>query len=201
MTENSGFETYKLYHALKLHFTSNSYDYFKYHGKSKVTMRTFETNGNKYKFSKLSRKYSIDEMKDFLIANMIEGKGEWIGDLISDGEECYKKWQKRMQSLTYTFTNDTLWLLEAYRDDKEMPFKVINGQHPDLLGLMMRGKIALETVCILDDMMNFLPTWQKKITEDIIWPIHYRLITKYKPFIQYDKEKFKNILKENIRNA
>ena len=140
-------------------------------------------------------------MKDFLIANMIEGKGEWIGDLISDGEECYRKWQKRIQSLTYTFTNDTLWLLEAYRDDKEMPFKVINGQHPDLLGLMMRGKIALETVCILDDMMNFLPTWQKKITEDIIWPIHYRLITKYKPFIQYDKEKFKNILKENIRNA
>ena len=125
MTENSGFETYKLYHALKLHFTSNSYDYFKYHGKSKVTMSTFETNGNKYKFSKLSRKYSIDEMKDFLIANMIEGKGEWIGDLISDGEECYKKWQKRMQSLTYTFTNDTLWLLEAYRDDKEMPFNLL----------------------------------------------------------------------------
>ena len=71
MTENTGFETYKLYHALKLHFTSDSYDYFKYNGKSRVNYTNFSSNASKYQFAKLSRKYNLDEMKNFLVANFI----------------------------------------------------------------------------------------------------------------------------------
>jgi hypothetical protein len=200
MTENTGFETYKLYHALKLHFTG-SYDYFKYNGKSKVSYTNFTSSSGKYQFVKLSRKYNLEEMKDFLVANFIEGKGDWIGDLLSEGDDRYLKWQKRIQSLTYTFTNDIQHILETYADNREAPFKVFKGQQPDLLGLVLRGKVALETLCILDDILNFLPRWKKEITDDIIWPTHYRLFIKYKPFIEYDKEKFKNILKENIRTC
>ena len=38
--------------------------------------------------------------------------------------------------------------------------------------------------------------WKKKILDDVVWPIWYRKIVKYKPFISYDKAKFKNTLKE-----
>ena len=199
--ENTAFETYKLYHALKLHFTSDSYDYFKYQGKSNVSYTNFANGSGKYQFAKLSRKYNLNEMKSFLIANFIEGKGDWIGNLLSEGDEYYSKWQKRIQSLTYNFTNDIIFILEAYNDDREAPFKVFKGQLPDLLGLVLRDKITIETLCILDDILNFLPRWKKEINDDIIWPSHYRLIIKYKPFVEYDKEKFKNILKENIRTC
>jgi len=198
MTENTGFEAYQLWNSLKLHFTSDSYDYFKYNGKTNVSKQTFTTNKSKYQFYKLSRKYDLEELKNFYVSNFIEGNGDWVGDLLQDGDENYTKWQKRIQSLTYTFETDTLFILEAYEDDREAVFKVYDGQQPDLLGLMLRGKIALETVCILDEFLNFIPTWKKKISDDIIWPSHYRLITKYKPFIQYDKNKFKQILKEKI---
>jgi len=201
MTDNTGFETYKLYHALKLHFTSKNYDYFKYQGKTKVSFKSFEQSSSKWHFAKLSRKYSLIEIRNFLVSNFIEGKGYWIGDLLNEGDERYLKWQKRIQSLAYTFTNDIEFILEAYEDDREIPFKVFKGQQPDLLGLVLRGKVALETLCILDDILNFLPQWKKQITDDIIWPSHYQLITKYKPFIEYDKEKYRKILKEKIRSV
>jgi len=42
------FDAYKKFQALKLHFTSDSYDYFKYNGSVKVNKISFETKNDKY---------------------------------------------------------------------------------------------------------------------------------------------------------
>ena len=203
MTENSGFAAYALWNALKLHFTSESYDYFKYNGKTNVSKQTFTTNKSKYQFYKLSRKYDLDELKNFYVANFIQGKGDWVGDLLQDGDENYTKWQKTQQSLTYTFENDIMYMFDSvdgaefwHIDDY---FKPIDGGWPMLITKMMHDKISLETVCILVDILGCMPKWEKQITEDIIWPTHRRIIKKYTPFIPYDKVKFKAILKEKIK--
>ncbi len=203
MTENTGFAAYALWNALKLHFTSESYDYFKYNGKTNVSKQTFTTNKSKYQFYKLSRKYNLDELKNFYIANFIQGKGDWVGDLLQDGDENYTKWQKTQQSLTYTFENDIMYMFDSvdgaefwHIDDY---FKPIDGGWPMLITKMMNEKISLETVCILIDILGCMPKWEKQITEDIIWPTHRRIIKKYTPFIQYDKEKFTKFLKEKIK--
>lgn len=203
MTENSGFAAYALWNALKLHFTSESYDYFKYNGKTNVSKQTFTINKSKYQFYKLSRKYDLDELKNFYVANFIQGKGDWIGDLLQDGDENYTKWQKTQQSLTYTFENDIMYMFDSvdgaefwHIDDY---FKPIDGGWPMLITKMMHDKISLETVCILVDIFGCMPKWEKQITEDIIWPTHRRIIKKYTPFIQYDKEKFTKFLKEKIK--
>ena len=203
MTENTGFAAYALWNALKLHFTSESYDYFKYNGKTNVSKQTFTTNKSKYQFYKLSRKYNLDELKNFYIANFIQGKGDWVGDLLQDGDENYTKWQKTQQSLTYTFENDIMYMFDSvdgaefwHIDDY---FKPIDGGWPMLITKMMHEKISLETVCILIDILGCMTKWEKQITEDIIWPTHQRIIKKYTPFIPYDKEKYKQILKEKIK--
>ena len=38
----TGYETFSLYQALKLHFTNESYDFFKYNDKSNVSVSAFE---------------------------------------------------------------------------------------------------------------------------------------------------------------
>ena len=197
MTENTGFEAYALWNALKLHFTSDSYDYFKYNGKTNVSKQSFTTNKSKYQFYKLSRKYGIDELKQFYVANFIEGKGDWIGELLQDGEENYTKWQKRYQSLTYTFENDIMYLLEKV-DRPDDLLLVKSNEFPKLLQYLMSGSISIETVIILDDSMKFIPMWNKEIYDDIVWPNWLRKIEKYRPFIQYDKNKFLHILKKKI---
>ncbi len=54
----TGYEAFSLYESLKLHFNKDSYDFFKYNGKTNVTVTSFENRKDKYHFYKLSRKYS-----------------------------------------------------------------------------------------------------------------------------------------------
>jgi hypothetical protein len=198
MTENTGFAAYALWNALKLHFTSESYDYFRYNGKTNVSKQTFTTNKSKYQFYKLSRKYDLEELKNFYIANFIQGKGDWVGDLLQDGDENYTKWQKTQQSLTYTFENDIIVLLDKVENPNDL-LVVRNNEFPKLLQYTTQGDITLETLIILNDLMNFFPMWEKEIYDDIVWPSFKTKCVKYKPFLHYDKEKFKQILKEKIK--
>jgi hypothetical protein len=197
MTENTGFEAYALWNALKLHFTSDSYDYFKYNGKTNVSKQTFTTNKSKYQFYKLARKYSLEELKNFYVANFLEGKGDWVGDLLQDGEGNYTKWQKRQQSLTYTFENDIMYLFDKVGRPDDL-LLVKSNEFPKLLQYLMSGSISIETVIILNGIMKFIPMWNKQIYDDIVWPSWHRKIEKYTPFIQYDKNKFLHILKKKI---
>lgn len=204
MTDSTGFAAFALYNALKLHFTSDSYDFFKYHGKTNVSKQTFMKRKDKYSFYKLSRKYNLEELKNFYVANFINGNGDWVGDMTGpEGEEHYKKWQKTSQALTYTFDNDIIYLLDKV-DGAEFwsfddYFKPISGGWPNIITKLMKGEIALESVCILVDIANIMPMWEKEITDDLLWPTWRRLIKKYTPLIQYDKEKILHILKKRIR--
>jgi hypothetical protein len=198
MTENTGFAAYALWNSLKLHFTSSSYDYFKYHGKTNVSKQSFTIRKDKYQFYKLSRKYSLEELRDFYVANFINGNGDWVGNLLQDGEENYTKWQKIQQSLTYTVENDIMYLLDKV-DKPDDLLLVKSNEFPKLLQYLMNGSISIETVVILNGIMNFIPMWSKEIYDDIVWPDWQRKIEKYSPFVQYDKDKFLHILKKKIK--
>jgi len=198
MTDNTGFVSFAMYNALKLHFTSDSYDYFKYNGKTNVTKQSFEVRRDKYHFYKLSRKYSVDELRNFYIANFVYGESTWIGNLLtSEAEDTYKKWQKIDQSLTYTFGNDIMYVLDKVDNPDEL-LVVNSNQFPKLLQYMMSGSITYETIIIMNSIMNFLPMWKKEIYDDIVWPNELLLIEKYTPFVTFDKSKFKTILKEKL---
>jgi hypothetical protein len=200
MNEGTGFAAFALYNALKLHFTSSSYDFFKYHGKTNVSKDTFMRRKDKYSFYKLSRKYSLDELRNFFVANFVYGDSTWVGEMTGpNGEDVYKKWQKISQSLTYNFESDIVRILEQANSPDEL-MKVRSGGYPTLLVGAMQNSISIETLVILNDMMNFFSMWDKKISDDIIWPSYKLKCEKYAPFITYDKVKFKNILKEAITN-
>jgi len=197
MTENTGFEAFALYNALKTHFTSSSYDFFKYNGKTNVSKDSFMKNKAKYQFYKLSRKYSLEQLRNFFLANFIYGDSTWVGEMLGpEGDKAYSKWQKTNQSLTYVFENDIIRLVG--NDAPEQMLIVNDGQHPKLLREVMSGTIAIETMVILNDIMNFFPMWNRKISDDIIWPNWRLKCEKYAPFVTYDKVKFKNILKEIV---
>jgi hypothetical protein len=197
--EGSGFSAFAMFNALKLHFTTDSYDYFRYHGKSNVTADNFSTRKDKFSFYKLSRKYRLEDLKNFYVSNLLEKDVNWIGDINNlEGEETYKKWQKRTQSLTYRFEQDIIGLLNETQSPNEM-LVVKNGQYPVLLKEVMHNTIAVETLVILNDIMNFFPMWDKKISDTIVWPSMRNKFVKYAPFIDYDKDKFKSILKETLK--
>lgn len=195
MSDNGGLAVYMMYHALRLHFISDSYDYFKYNGKTNTSKDSFLTNKNKYSFYKLSRNYSLHECKDFLVANFLVGDIKWVGELLTEESvDNYRRWQKRNQSLSYQFENDLSIIFDKHEPAELL--KVKPGEFPKLLQYAMDGTISVETLAIMNDLMNFFPMWEKKIDDDIIWPTWQRKIKKYTPFVVYDKMKFTQLIRK-----
>jgi len=197
MSDAGGYDAFALFHGLKLHFTTN-YDYVKYHGKISIGKDAFMLRKDKFHFYKLSRKYKKDELFGFYIANLLHNPKCWAGDLVSDDADSeYKVWLKTQQSLTYLFEQDLSTAFDMVDNPEEL-LKVVDGQYPILYNLYLHDKVKKETVMILNNFMNFIPMWTKKIDDDIIFPEFVKSCEKYKPFFSYDEQKMKKILKDKI---
>jgi hypothetical protein len=186
----TGYEAYKLYVALKNHFNSDTYDYFRYGGKTRANVQSFETRHDKYFFNKLAKHKDTER---FVLANIIEDNPNvWVGDLANEqqAENNYKTWLKRQESLSYVFTNDLDNLSPSYNDN----LVVEGSNHPLLLKLLIQKKVSLETLVVLNDLCGFFRHWNRKIEEDVIWPMVYKKCKKYRPFLKFDKDKLKQIV-------
>jgi DNA-binding transcriptional regulator/RsmH inhibitor MraZ len=192
----TGYETFGLYQALKLHFTSESYDFFKYNGKTNASVTTFENRKDKYHFYKLSRKYSDrDDMVNFIVANFVEDENSWVGSLLQENAEVnFRKHQKVIQSLSYTFENECRNLFEGFSNPNDII--MTDGVYPVLLTKTLRSEISIETLCVLNGVLNFFPMWAKRIDDTIRWPEFRRKCVKYASFLPKDDVKYKLILKK-----
>ena len=191
------FETYRTYLSMKSHFTNPKYGFIKYGGKSRATMTSFNKRKDKYWFEKTSRKYSDQEVIDFLLANFVttdNPQNLWIGEIINSGERNYSQWMKRKQSLTYLFKEQSNELL--FQKDLKEVFNCSKG-HPPLLKKYLGGEISLETLTILEKVFSFTKNFDKKLT-DPVWESVSLKIKKYIPFININVFHYKKILRELI---
>jgi len=197
----TGYEAFGLYESLKFHFAKDNYDFFKYNGKINTSVLSFENRKDKYHFYKLSRKCcSRDDLITFIVANIVERDSLWVGDLLSeDAEVIFRNRQKTIQSLSYIFENDCKVIFEDCKDPNEI-LKVVDGNYPLLLKMTVQKVVHFETFCLLAKILNFTPTWNKKINDTIRWPELYRKVIKYSLFLPQDITKYQLILKKIIRN-
>lgn len=190
----TGYEAFCLYTGLKLHFTS-SYDFFKYNGKVRVTVDAFDNRKDKYYFHRIARKYNKEEFTDFLVANFLDNPGVWIGKLLDEeANERYVQYQKNMQSLSYIFEEDCRHLFDSI--DNPNDILKTSGEHPVLLKKAFRGEVSIQTVYILNQILNFIPVWKQKIVDTIVWPNYESKLNKYSGFIRVDLTKYKLVLKK-----
>ena len=191
------FETYQTYLSMKSHFTNRKYDFFKYGGKSRATMASFNKRKDKYWFEKTSRKYSDQQILNFLLANFVttdNPQNLWIGEIINSGERNYADWKRRKQSLTYLFKEQVEKLI--YENNLEEVFDCSKG-HPPLLKKYLGGEISLETLTILEKVFSFTKNFDKKL-KDPVWESVSLKIKKYIPFININVFHYKNVLREII---
>jgi hypothetical protein len=193
----TGYEAFGIYQSLKLHFTQESYDYFKYNGKTNVNINTFDNRKDKYYYHKLSRKYpNREDFCNLMVANLLENENLWVADLLlEEAETTFKKQQKVLQSLSYIFENDCRNLFEGISNPNDI-IKVEDGDYPTLLQKALRKDIQFETLCILANMLGFLPMWKSKIADSVRWPTVYRKMLKYAAFLPRDDVKYKLILRK-----
>ena len=196
-TKVTPFETYQTYLSKKSHFTNSKYDFFKYGGKSRATVTSFNKRKDKYWFEKTSRKYSDQEITDFLLANFVTTdtpQNLWIGEIINSGERNYADWMRRQQSLTYLFKEQSRELLSEKK--LEEIFNCSKG-HPLILKKYLGGSINLETFAIFEKIFSFGKNFDDKL-KDPVWESVSLKLKKYLPFLNINVFQYKKFLRELI---
>ena len=195
----TSYEAYTLYLAIKLHFTTPNYDYFKHNAKVNSSFNSFIKRNDRFFFHKLATKYG-ENLRDYYVSNFVDRPKTWVGDLVrSDGDTIYNKWKKYNESFSYNFRNDCVLLRNVIDGNNirfDDVFSVDSGQHPRLLRLLLSEQISIQSVIILDKVLGFVKRWDKEIKETIIWPEKSFKLKKLNPFIKFNLTKCKFIMKE-----
>ena len=62
----------------------------------------------------------------------------------------------------------------------------------------MRNDICIETIIILDMLINYSKIWNKKLTSDILWSNISIRMKNYKPFLSINLDKYKKIVLDHF---
>lgn len=181
------FQTYRLYIALKTHFTRDDYDIVKSRGaittKSKESFEKEKDFGQLYK---ISGKYGRKEIIDLLVANFATGDNS-ANIFGGEYEEIYQNYLTRRKRMLYNLNTDLdIILFEMEKDGIKSCLDPMDG-HPLIFKLFKGRHIHIETVVIVEKLFPFVDNFimDQFLDKDCL------LIKKYKPFVRFDKDEVK----------
>ena len=190
------FDCYKKFLAIKNHFTKEKYDYHKYCGSSRASLNSFYKRKDRYFFEKLSRQKNDKEIEEFFVANFAtcnDPQSLYIVELMREGDKVHRQWQKKIQSLSYSFKNE---IEEVFLDrDFDRMFSREDSYHPPVLKAHLQGKLSLETMLILNKVLGYKSHFDKKIDDAVLKLVSLKL-SKYDKFLNIDVFRYRKILKD-----
>ena len=188
-------DVYIMYCAMKAHFSRKDYDFNKYGGKTKVSRDSFFKRKDRHFFVKLSRKYTTDiEIKNYYISNFIKDKRGYIANFSDDN---YKSWLLKRSGFFEQFVIE----LSPYIKEFQPLFEVEGNNHPKLLKEFLGSRVSLETMIVLDELVEYGKNWDKLLEGDIIWIDLKKLMENYKGFLTINKNLYRMKLLKLIEES
>jgi hypothetical protein len=206
-----GFEAYKIYVALKAHFTRKNYDYFKYNGKTNVTMEAFRKRNDRMFFVRLSKNMTLEALSEYFLSNLITDETTWIGEIHNNMQrrKYFQFWKMKLDNLEKVFDADTGILMMTLVERKmhfNSLFAVPYGKQPIILQMLFHGKISLESFIIMNQLVNFFDHFNNDLKGNPIWENIEIKCVKYEPFLRGEHggpisnyNTFKNILVPKVK--
>ena len=201
-----GYDAFCIYLGLKLHFTTDSYDYLKFGGKTKASVKVFNNRKDSYFFDKLAKTKKKDVF-GFLVSNFIARGTFWVGELFDEeAEQIFNSWKKRIQSLTMVFSEDINKIMEEM-SSSDIHFDDIfisdDGRHPLLMKMVLREDICIESFIIMNKILGFFKQFDQDMEDDLLWDELRKKCLNYEPFVAIkntDKHRkiLLNKLEENV---
>ena len=188
-------DVYLMYCAMKAHFGNTDYDFITYKGKSRVSRDSFYKRKDRFFFVKLSRKYKeYNEIRDYFISNFIKDRNGYIS---SFNNENYENWKIRRYSFYGIFSEE----IKPFVKEFNPLFEVKKSEHPKLMKEFLGGRLSLETLIVLDELVKFTKKWNQKLKDDIVWLDLKKIMNDYKRFLTIDKNKYRiqllNLIEES----
>ena len=150
----TGFEVWRYYLGVKLHFTSNTYDVINSGGHVTGGQTAFAKRRDRMLFEGLAKKFEQPrEVIKYLVANFAYGHNNVMYDR-EVGLDFLTQWIKNKESLSRVFAND-LQIIQNYFEKNHIP---LNQMATTCIPLkLLKSKmINIESLNLL---MQFNPTW------------------------------------------
>ena len=177
-------DVYLMYCALKAHF-KGTYDYHRFSGQTKVSRESFWKRKDRFFFVKTAYKYDDGEVLDFFVSNFIQDRKGYIANF---NEKNYEDWVQRKKMFYELFSQE----LQPFVKNFNPLFECKNNQHPLLLKEYLGKRISLETMIILDELVEYGKKWDKELTwDDFVWPDVKKLMNNYKGFLTINTNKYR----------
>lgn len=185
----NAYEVYRTYKALRLHFTTDKYDFFRYKGAVKAPMHSYENlqENEKRLFSRVS---SLKEPKTFLVGNFIFGNENYIRYF---SDQPYLEYRKYLTSGQYFLERDIKLLKSPFSSN----FIVEDDSHtPYILKLLNSDQITLYTACAFQKILN----WTEKNKDNFLIDSTIKRINKTYQFFKVDESHLKKMVIEKYQS-
>jgi hypothetical protein len=181
-------DVYLMYCALKAHFGKGDYDYITYKGKTKIKRESFYKRKDRGFFTRIANKYPNPQ--DYFVSNFIKDRNGYVANF---NDENYQSWKLKRQGFFEEFVVELQPLIhKEFSPPFDNLFQMKDGTtHPKLLKEFLGGRVSLETIIILDELVDFSKEWDLKLNEDVIWPNLKKLMKNYKRFLTIDVKRYK----------
>ena len=188
-------DVYLMYCAMKAHFGKTDYNFIKYGGKSRVSRNSFFKRKDRYFFVKLSKKYKTEnEIRNYFVANFMMEQRGYVANF---NDENYEKWQNSQNNFHDIFTNE----IQPMIQDFNSLFEIKKSEHPKLMKEYLGKRISLETLIILDELVEYSEKWNEHLKDDLLWPDLKKLMNNYKWFLTFDKKQYRINLLTMIKES
>lgn len=183
-----GFLLYTCHQALMLHFGNGNYDYFKYHGKTRLTEDSFKKSPFRWQYAKLEDKtehvlwhmWCVFKQNDF---SYVTPKALFYQSRTNEITTHPSEY------LTTTVAEDLDHLRDTYNGTTD--YYNIDGLYPAIYNDFKSGEITLETLLLIDQHIS--PVFETGASPDIItWPQVLTYMSKLSPFVHelFDRQSF-----------
>ena len=187
-------DVYLMYCALKAHFQGD-YDYHKFSGKTKTKRESYYKRMDRFFFAKTAVKYEDTEVLNYFVSNFIHDRSGYIANFT---DKNYETWMNKRAMFYEIFSQE----MQPFVKNFEPLFECESRQHPTLLKEYMGKRISLETMIVLDDLVEFSKRWDKELVwDDFVWPDVKKLMNNYKGFLTINTDKYRMKLLKLIEES
>lgn len=173
----SGFDAYRLYLGVKLHFTRPDYDVKAAGGKGyKVSVQAYERRNDRRLFEALGAQFKEPQG---LIQCCVSGhlvSRPWVGSLLEGDLAVYRAYRARREKMSYTLRKE---LTEILEDPSAWN---LSGLVATIKKKTLSRRLTPETAVILDHCFKWTELADDN-NDTILWPKVKFLVQKYSSFV------------------
>jgi hypothetical protein len=186
----TGKELYQIFLGMKLHFTSDSYDYLKY-GPKKVDESSM---GKHFVLSSaLGRKFKTKEELETRLISIFKTKPVWLNEICTpEAEKLESEHNAALSGFSYNLEQHLGLMQQKFPANMMMCFKTRDSfQVPEISRMLLNKEINLESYIALDSLLGF-----SKDISDLIWKQEKLKAKKYSSFFTPDVRKVAKVAKK-----